>query len=52
MDGLWINESTETNSTKDLILGSGCGTIGWAVASDTRDARFESQHLQKFISQL
>ena len=32
--------------------GSGCGTVGRAVASDTRDPRFESQHRQKFICQL
>ena len=28
------------------ILGSGCGTVGRAVASDSRDPRFESTHLQ------
>ena len=25
-------------------LGSGCGSVGRAVASDTRDPRFESSH--------
>ena len=27
-------------------LGSGCGTVGRAVASDTRDPRLESSHRQ------
>ena len=41
-------------STKHLssMLGSGCGTVGRVVASDTRDPQFESQHRQKFICQL
>ena len=30
-------------------LGSGCGSVGRAVASDTRGPRFESSHRQKFI---
>ena len=29
-----------------VALGSGCGTVGRAVASDTRDPRFESSHWQ------
>ena len=34
-------------------LGSGCGSVGRAVASDTRGPRFESSHRQKFnIEQL
>ena len=32
--------------------GSGCGTVGRAVASYTRDTRFESQHWQNIIYQL
>ena len=32
------------------VLGSGCGTVGRAVASDTRDARFESSYLQILFS--
>ena len=28
--------------------GSGCGSVGRAVASDTRGPRFESSHWQKF----
>ena len=34
------------------LLGSGCGTVGRAVASNTRDLWFESQHRQKFICHL
>ena len=30
-------------------LGSGCGTVGSAVASDTRNPRFESRHRHKLI---
>ena len=29
--------------------GSGCGSVGRAVASDTRGPRFESSHWQKII---
>ena len=28
------------------MLGSGCGSVGRAVAADTRDPRFESSHRQ------
>ena len=30
-------------------MGSGCGAVGRAVASDSRGLRFESSHRQKFI---
>ena len=30
-------------------MGSGCGTVGRAVASNTRGPRFESSYWQKFI---
>ena len=33
-------------------LGSGCGTVGRAVASNTRDPQFKSQHGQKCVSPL
>ena len=37
-------------SRKELeSLGSGCGSVGRAVASDTRGPLFESSHRQKFI---
>ena len=32
------------------LSGSGCGSVGRAVASDTRGPRFESNHRQKFIN--
>ena len=32
--------------------GSGRGSVGRAVPSDTRDPRFKSQHWQSFIYQL
>ena len=35
-----------------IPLGSGCGSVGRAVASDTRDPRFEFRHQQNFICQL
>ena len=31
-------------------MGSCCGTVGRAVASDTRGPRFESSHRQNFIN--
>ena len=33
-------------------MGSGCGSVGRAVASDTRDPSFESSHSETFIEQL
>ena len=36
----------------DYGLGSGCGLVGGAVASDTRDPPFKSSHRQNFIYQL
>ena len=32
--------------------GSGCGSVGRAVASNTRDPMFKSQHRQNFICQI
>ena len=34
------------NNNIEKQLGSGCGSVGRAVASDTRDPRFESSHQQ------
>ena len=34
---------------KRTTRGSGCGSVGRVVASDTRGLRFESSHQQKFI---
>ena len=34
---------------QDYDLGSGCGSVGRAVASNTRGPRFESSYWQTFI---
>ena len=34
---------------KQIIFGSGCGSVGSAVASDSRGLQFESSHRRKFI---
>ena len=33
-------------------MGSGCGSVGRAVASDTRGPRFKSSHWQNYIEHL
>ena len=38
--------------TKQPVLGSGCGSVGGAVALDTRGPRFDSSHQQNFIEYL
>ena len=54
----WLHEKRKREREKlytDRIgrnQSSGCGAVGRAVASDTRDPRFESSHLQNFICQL
>ena len=40
------------NIIKSLKVGSGCGSVGRAVASDTRDPRLESRHWQTLIKHL
>ena len=40
---------TGTNYNCNSLTCSGCGSVGKAVASDTRGPRFESSHRQKFI---
>ena len=37
---------------KDTSSGSGCGSVGRAVASNTGDPRFESRHRRNFVYQL
>ena len=37
---------------KTCNLGSGCGSVGRAVAFDTRGPRFDSSHQQNFIEHL
>ena len=56
MDTIYLTHmGTDWNQTainlkvKNEAKGSGCGSVGRAVASDTRDPRFESSHWQKFI---
>ena len=40
-------------TTKNMnYLGSGCGTVDSAVASNPRGPEFESSHRQPFIEQL
>ena len=43
--------STKTNTYTNwqFTMGSGCGSVGRAVAPDTRALRFESNHRPKFI---
>ena len=36
----------------DWNLGTDCGSVGGAVASDARGLRFESSHWQTFISDI
>ena len=31
------------------LYGSGCGSVGRAVASDTRGPQFDSSHAQKYV---
>ena len=35
-----------------IKMGSGCGSVGGAVAFDTRGPRFDSSHRQNFIEHL
>ena len=37
------------NANKAKTVGSGCGLVGRAAASDTRGPQFESSHQQTFI---
>ena len=48
----FFNEHELPNKMPIAALGSGCGSVGRAVASDTRGPRFESSHRQKFISNI
>ena len=40
------------NKQYNFYRGSGCGSVGRVVASNTRGPRFESSHRQKFIYNL
>ena len=46
-----IPKSYTIKETK-IIIGSGCGSVGRAVASDTRDPQYKSRHRQNIIYQL
>ena len=35
---------------KYILLDSGCGSVGWVVASDTFVSRFESSHWQMLLT--
>ena len=49
-DRLWLIASIHgLKKQTNLPLGSGCGSVGIAVASNTRGPRFESSHRQTFI---
>ena len=37
------------NSKMYFKMGSGCGSVGRAVAFDSRGPRYESSHWQKFL---
>ena len=41
-----------TAEAKHRQSGSGCGSVGRAVASNARGLRFESSHRQTFISDI
>ena len=41
-----------TNIKQFWFKGSGCGSVGRAVASDTRDPQFEASHRQTFLEHL
>ena len=46
------NKKHMKGNVKNANEGSGCGSVGRAVASDTRDPQFESSHWQTFIKNL
>ena len=48
----WTSQENFLFNEVSPSKGSGCGSVGWAVASDTRDPRFKSRHQQSFIFQL
>ena len=43
-------ESRILSLNEDGGTGSGCGSVGRAVASDTRGPRFESSHRQNLLN--
>ena len=45
----WFNYFSVWTGPSDSQMGSGCGSVCRAVASDSRGLRYESSHRQKFI---
>ena len=51
---IWLSQNVEQtfaqiNHFKLSLVGSGCGSVGRVVASDTKGPRFKSSHRQQFI---
>ena len=49
-DKLETEKTRKRQIQKILEQGSGCGSVGRAVESNTRDTRFDSSHRQNFIN--
>ena len=43
------NHFSPIENKEENNMGTGCGTVGRAVAFDTRDSGFESSHWQIFL---
>ena len=50
MLGISVIDDRKSNIRLATALGSGCGSVGRAVASDTRGPRFESSHWQNLLN--
>ena len=48
----WSFQTSMHFSNKLILKRSGCGSVGRAVAFDTRGPRFDSSHRQNFIEHL
>ena len=49
---LYTKPDQKFSRSKQCLQGSGCGSVGRAVAFDTRGPRFDSSHRQNFIEHL
>ena len=47
----WIDPVVHLHA-QSIELGSGCGSVGRAIASDTRGPQFESRHRRIFIKNI
>ena len=45
-----ISASLKLAANELVLRGSGCGSVGRVVASDTRGPRFESSHWQNLLN--